>query len=84
MKANLLMEAKKLLNQLEPSPPTLVLILQRKDGKVIITSASLQAGHPEDMFFYMCFNDEDQAFFNAYDPTELAEITRKRLIDEKQ
>ncbi len=79
MKTNLVTEAKKLLNQLEPPPPTLVMVLGRKNGEVIIRYATLTSGYPEDLVIKISRTDEDKAFFDAYDPTALMEQTRKNL-----
>jgi hypothetical protein len=85
MKANLVMEAKKLLNQLEPAPPAIYMGLERNEqGEVIITGAYLREGYTEDLIIQRSFSNEDVAFFNAFDTSELAEQTRKRLTDEKQ
>jgi hypothetical protein len=85
MKANLVTEAKKLLNQLEPGPPAIYMGLERNEqGEVIITGAYLRDGYTEDLIIQKCYSKADMAFFNAFDASELAEQTRKRLIDEKQ
>jgi hypothetical protein len=82
--SKVLTDAKELLQRLEPAPPSLVMVLGRKDGEVFVRSATIDSGYPEDVIITISRNDEDKAYFETHTHSELAELTRKKLIDEKQ